>query len=72
MISAQDIIESKVFNAAVSEIEADLWEQFKLTDPTKAEVLQGISLRLWGLGQVRAELERRMTKGVETHINGKV
>jgi hypothetical protein len=72
MITAQDILESKVFDDVFKEIEADLWEQFKRADPTKSESLQGVSLRLWGLGQVRSELERRMTKGVETHINGRV
>lgn len=70
MMNAQDILDSPVFNAAYGEIEADLWSQFRSSDPTDADKLRGIALRLWAIEQVRAELERRMTKAVETRING--
>lgn len=71
-MSAQDILDAPVFKAAYAEIEADLWSRFRSTDPTNGEELQGIALRLWAIEQVRSELERRMTKGVETRINQKV
>jgi len=72
MMNAQDILDSPVFAAAYAEIEADLWTRFRSANPADAEELRGIALRLWAIEQVRAELERRMTKGVETRINGKV
>ena len=65
-------IDSPVFTGAFSEIEADLWVKFRASDPTDSDELRGIALRLWAVEQVRAELERRMTKSVETHINRKV
>ena len=72
MMSAQDILDSPVYAAAYAEIEADLWTRFRGCDPTDSKELQGVALRLWAIEQVRAEFERRMTKGVETRINGKV
>lgn len=71
-MSAQDILDSPVFKATFGEIEADLWTRFRAASPTDVEELRGIALRLWAIEQVRAELERRMTKSVETRINGKV
>lgn len=72
MVNAQEILDSPVFAAAYAEIEADLWTKFRGCDPSDTKELQGVALRLWAIEQVRSELERRMTKSVETRINGKV
>jgi hypothetical protein len=70
-MTAQEILDSKIFDDVFREIEADLFNQFRRADPAGNE-LRGVAMRVWALGQVRTELERRLTKSAETRINGRV
>jgi hypothetical protein len=69
MITAEDILTSKVFEASVDNIKLDLWEEFERLAPTDKEQLQVIALKNWALREFIGELERRMTSGAESRIN---
>jgi hypothetical protein len=73
VINAGDILSSKVFDDAITEIRKDLWEKFQSVPAGDKEQLQELSLKSWALREFVGELERRMTSSVETRINqGKV
>lgn len=65
MITAQDIIESQVWQETVRTLETELWEEFQQVPPDHQAGLQGISLRLWALREVMLELERVAKSGAE-------
>jgi len=69
MMNALDILESKTFQNVFEALESDLWEEFQVVDSENVQALKGLSLKLWGLRSVKNELERRLTKSVETRIN---
>jgi hypothetical protein len=69
MISAEDILTSKVFEQAVDSIQMDLWERFQQVQAGDAEKLQDISLKSWAVREFVGELERRMRNGAESRIN---
>ena len=50
-------------------LEADLWEEFQMIEPDQSKAMRLVSLKLWGLRSAKDELERRLTKSVETRIN---
>ena len=64
MISIQDIIDSKVFQVSIQEIEEDLWDLFQGINPLDTDQLQQIALKLWALREITAELESKTS--VET------
>jgi hypothetical protein len=69
VITAQDIVESKVWQETVSTLEAELWEQFQQVPPDHAAGLTGISHKFWALREVCAELERVARSGAERRGN---
>jgi hypothetical protein len=69
MINAEDILQSKVFEQAVSSIKLELWEQFQRIPADDKEQLQGLSLKSWALREFIGELERRMSSSAESRIN---
>jgi len=69
MATAEQILESKSFKDAFKAVEDDLTAQFFSAQPTDAVTLQKVALQRWGLEQVKSELERQLTKAVETRIN---
>jgi len=72
MITAQDIIESKVFCDAFDQLNSEQYANFRDCDPGDTKQLQGLALKCWALSEVRAELEAVMARSVETRINRKV
>lgn len=69
MITVEQIFESREFQQVFQEIDADLVARFRTTPPASWDVLQEVAMKLWALDQVKAEFERRMSKGGETRIN---
>jgi hypothetical protein len=69
MITAEQIFESREFQQVFQEIDSDLIGRLRSTPPVESGVLQEVAMKLWALDQVKAEFERRMSKGGETRIN---
>lgn len=68
-MTAEQILDSAVFKGVFKTLEGDLHGEFAAAVPTDTVALERIALRLWGLTQVKLELERQLTKAVETRIN---
>lgn len=72
MITAEQILDSREFQKAFQEIDADLIGRLRSASPQNLPLLQEIAMKLWALDEVRAEFQRRMN-GAESRINqGKV
>lgn len=69
MITAEQIFESREFQQVFQEIDSDLIGRLRSMPPSNAVALQEVAMKLWALDQVKAEFERRMSKGGETRIN---
>lgn len=60
MITAADVLDSKLWADVKLELEKDLVDQFQNIPPDHADGLKGVALRFWALREVCAELERRL------------
>jgi hypothetical protein len=69
MVTAEDILSSKVFEQAVDSIKVEMFEQFQRIPADDKEQLQGLSLKSWALREFIGELERRMSSSAESRIN---
>ena len=69
MISAEDILTSKVFEQASDSIQMDLWERVQRAQSGDVEELQAVSLQSWAVKELVGELEHRMRSGAESRIN---
>jgi hypothetical protein len=69
MVTAEDILSSKVFEQAVDSIKVEMFEQFQRIPADDKEQLQGLSLKSWALREFVGELERRMSSSAESRIN---